>query len=496
MLPINNFYTGQGTGLVAPELGRTEAANIRAQEKQSDIYKMKFNEALRQRKEMLEAGEIDVVDLMVEKQSKIQSEKIAEFEDYIKKLYADRKGELSVTDLLDLKSRRNQLKSFQNQAIASQESYLKDEAEFRKKPYDYDAEAWNASRGRFYETGKYEAGGLKLRPIDTKAAFLTALRDKGSPIQIRKDITEFGDASSPEGKSVKTTEIIDLNLNSVGDQNRLKEMSTTQMFVNGRLAETRADKFLQLPQEEQERYQRMADEDPLLGNAILAYGYEEDYQTVDEWIKRTGKKATGEGSLGRRRDGGYGTKDEAYTRQGVITGAIWNDGKNGWTVVNNRNRLQPIAAHSVLQAEPGVDVSGLDKIDAVPVNIAQDHVEWEVKNTTRILKWEVDGEGFPIERRMTEEEADEYAKNRSLRAEMIDVKKGFFEGGNVVIGVTPKYRYKFASVPPTFRVLSTRADYHQQLKFYAGDDYDVVMGWDKPVSDAPAKIDYNKLKIK
>jgi len=377
MLPINNFYTGQGTEMIVPDLGKTEAAAISAQEKQQEMMKIKFNEALRQRKELLEAGDVDVVDLMVEKMTKMQSEKISEFENDIKKRYADRKGVLSDPDLIDIKSKSNQLRSWQNNVMSSQQAYLKDEAEFRKNPYDYDADAWNDARAGFYETGRYTPG-LQLAPIDADAIIVKSIKAGGAfqtiSDETRTTVNNVTDVRRMQGYKVTPENVA--------------ELSDRHLSLHPGYQSQRIKEYLELPESERERYVQMSEGTG--DNPIQLYDRDR--------IENVSRKLGGVMFKGST-DDDYGGKGSTYAFGNVGESPQFTDIKNqeGITVYTGdvEHDPVPISKTSVLEASDGLDVRQLpSSMRAVPAFITENYVEWQIDNASKDVKvYDVDASG-------------------------------------------------------------------------------------------------------
>lgn len=385
MLPIQNFYTGQQAGTVIPELGKTEAAVTRAYEKEQRLSELKYQDALRRRSELLDASEVDPIDIIADKMQEEQAMKIESFQKMVEDSYTKYKGDLPTDELLKLQRARRDIQGWQKRQLATQEKFLKDEATFRSRPGYFDKESWDRARATMYEKGEYDPAGLQIRSIDADGDFRKFMQSKEAAVK-QKNIER---TTTVGGVTDKATFV---GYEATDEQ--IKENSTNRTLANEQVMVTRAREYAKLSDNQKGKYDRMAEEDPaFLGNPILAYAYERNRIAFEPLME------TKEGDVLRKTD----TTKGVWTPYGfqiggkIVTSTMGNLGQSpqflkdkegvavytgefgGKTVSLSKDVIEEVSNQFKVAQMQG-------SIRAVPAFISQDGVEWEVFNKDKLVK--------------------------------------------------------------------------------------------------------------
>lgn len=459
MLPIQNFYTGQQAGTVIPELGKTEAAVTRAYEKEQRLSELKYQDALRRRSELLDASEVDPIDIIADKMQEEQAMKIESFQKMVEDSYIKYKGDLPTDELLKLQRARRDIQGWQKKQLATQEKFLKDEATFRSRPGYFDKESWDRARATMYEKGEYDPAGLQIRSIDADGAFLKFAQSKESGIE---SYSVVDTTITPEGSKQSAS------IGYVADEDRIKDASVRYTLGNEPQAVTRAREYEKLSDEAKAGYIRMAEEDPVfLGNPILAYAYDKDRKAF-EALKQTKRGDKGVKdyrdkrgfSIGR----GWYVDDDLVAEFGTLSASKFLKGQEGMILAQSAMKGSTVSldVNNIFDLEPGVEVVG--NVQAYPIFVSNNKVEWLVANAkTALKKYELDSNG---NKRVYE----------NLPSQ--EIKSGKYER-------VPGEQYRFYKIDPvsTAHVTTNVNDYKLSLNTYIG------QGWDEKIKELVPKVE-------
>lgn len=465
MLPINNFYTGEGSGVYIPELGKTEAAVTRAQEGARRLQETKFADALRKREEMIKVGAVTPVDVVHEKIQTEQALKIDGFQKEIQDTYAKYHGDIPTDVMLGIISKRNALEGWQKQVMATEKVFMQDHLEFSKNEYDYRPDVFAKAMADYYDTGKYMQGsGLKAAPINTsRFAIKNMTLPKGAV-----GVTRIVDGE-------QRTYYVDEYMAEKYDDPDVLSGTKNLLYSSKQYADNIKEQFMSLPEEKRQQWIDKAEmSEEKYRNPLIHYAANDVFEK--EIAPSTKSKSTsspdksgswifnnGVWMSGGKQMATTGPINEAFTIPQGETGITL---KGGLSSINNVT----VTAQYIDQIANNVKPKGgilPSTMTAKPVHITNDYVEWIVDNKKdRSFRWydpndPVGEDGLPVPKSMTGSMITK-AKASGWTVEEIG------SGSRLFI----KYKH-----PDVVVVRTPRLPYKTSLKNFMGNDYEDKMGW-------------------
>lgn len=476
MLPIHNFYTGQGAGTEIPELGKTEAAVSKYQEGQQRLYEIKYQDAIRKREELLKVGAMDIADIFNEKLQEEQSDMIDKFQSDIQKKYEQYKGDIPTNVMLDIQKQRNVIESWQKGKMATQEAFLKDLGMYRTKPYDFNPDVADKVIENYYNTGTYKQGDMfSPAPINTEQFFLKMAGDK-----------DFGLTKVESSKTTQLSPgVYDTQKTWAysADKNEVWDFTKNLVLSNRLYRDNMSAKFLKLPPKEQERYIADAEKSVEQDNAVMRFAFDEAWNAVQRNRKES-ESVTQTKDYSKMFGVWFGNSwrindEEVLFKSPKLSSSVYLKDKAGLVVNANAVKTPVQISSDVIVDKP----NGLmlpNRVNVIPSYISKDMVEFSVAQDGSMRQYDVDADGNKV--------VYPYSQNKSKSMSTSDIKYEFDRQKSMETGSPVSYKY---SLPKTINITTMLDDVRISMS------KDFGQGWESYLDElkkavSPGKSAYQR----
>jgi hypothetical protein len=276
------LYTGKDTGIRLPDTGELERASNRLSDRVLGAEQFKYTEKKKGEKEFLQALQVDPAVLIGDHTRKIQAKLLEEYNQKYAKKYADRGGELTMEDKIEMQRDKDILTSTQSSMMADQERYLKDMYAIQSDVTGkYDKERWAEASDDFMQTGKYPIAALEVNPVDPRVVFKNNRRNKGRTAYTTEEQVTVG--GKPMMRSVEY---------SMSEQ-EAREVAEAEIMNDEAMLKWSIKNFNELPESEKVKYldadgdgkvsdsERAAKSAPVrAGNPIMQWAVDNSWQSL------------------------------------------------------------------------------------------------------------------------------------------------------------------------------------------------------------------------